>query len=212
MINPFVFKPLIPLNGLVSNWKFNEGSGSIITDSVSGSNGSISGVPFWVAGKSNFAISSSGDSYIIVPTNSGNKTSVGSMSIWFKSTNTGQFGYRGIFIKQLAYGIFLIDGNLSWYDWGGTGAHSSSVSILPEGWHHIVLTFSSGIANGTKLYCDGVLILTSQMTISSQVNPITIGCGTSVGGQPIIGNMDEAKLYNRILTQEEVLQLYHEFG
>jgi hypothetical protein len=121
-------------------------------------------------------------------------------------------GYRGIIVKQQAYGLFLNDGVLTTYDWGG-GAEKSTTSFVADGnWHHVAMTFTSGAVNGTKFYVDGNLVMTTTMTtmttmtiLNPALHPLAIGSGSYNGGsQCFNGDIDEARVWNIVRTKAEI--------
>lgn len=133
--------------------------------------------------------------------------SIGSLSCYIKTTDAGS-GFRGIFVKKNAYSIFAIDGEIGFFDWGGAATRLTGVNIEDGLWNHIVLTFDSGVTNGTKIYINGVLVLTTDMTISNQTRPIHIGTGDSVG-QNFNGLIDSCGAWDAILNQTRVTDIYN---
>lgn len=132
---------------------------------------------------------------------------VGSISCWIKTANAGA-SYRGIFTKQFAFGIFLNNNKVSLYDWGADIERATNVSVNNNTWRHIALTFQSGVVNGTKVYIDGVLVLTTTISVSSQSSNIEIGNGGSAStGQFFTGSIDSVGLFDSILTEPEVILL-----
>jgi len=212
IINPFLSTKNIPTTGLIATWKLDEGSGNIINESVSNL---LTTSPYnvgWIPGINGTAIFTTyGGSYFRVENAEITKLYNGSVSVWAKTSNNST-GYRGIVVKQNAYSIFLINNNVGLFNWQQMSSSVSQISISDDIWHHIVLTFSSGILSGTKIYVDGELALTTTMTIQAQDVGIAVGEGSSIGeGQNFGGDIDEIKLYNRVLTSDEVLLLFHEF-
>ncbi len=85
--------------------------------------------------------------------------------------------------------------------WAGTG--SSGTLNTPNEWHHITITYE-----GTTLssYWDGVRTYTSS---SAELRPTmnTFSFTTPVNGW--MGNIDDARVYNRALSAEEIRAIYH---
>jgi hypothetical protein len=75
-----------------------------------------------------------------------------------------------------------------------------------RGWHFYVSTFDS---TGTSLYFDGQS--RSYFSIGSPMLPAThdfaVG-NNSEGTAPFDGSLDEVRIYDRALSQEEILELY----
>lgn len=130
----------------------------------------------------------------------------GTVSAWVTTSNPGS-GYRAIAAKQSAYGMFLFNNDLGIYDWGSNQWRSSGVNLNDGIWHHVLLSFQSGVTNGTFLYLDGVLVLTTTMTVGNQGAPFLIGHGNS-STQQINALIDDVRVYDRVLSEEEIGRLY----
>ncbi|MEK7644391.1 MAG: LamG domain-containing protein, partial [Patescibacteria group bacterium] len=106
--------------------------------------------------------------------------------------------------KRNAYGLRVKDNEFGIYDWGGGVWRGAGVSLNDNKWHHLACAFQSGVANGTILYIDGEPKLTTTMTVSSQVSSATIGSGNPGTGENINALIDNAAIYNRVKTAEEI--------
>jgi len=201
--------PSTLLDGLVSYYKLDENSTTTVTDSVGANNGSMVGFGYtpFVSGKIDKGISFNGsDGAVDCGNNVSLQLSTGSISVWFKSPDSGS-SYRAIVVKQLAYSIYCLDGVLGIYSWGGVYGQSSAVNICDNTWHHIVLNFDVG-AGQTKLYLDNNLVLTGQNVVLDQTQPLNIA-GANYPGQYVNGLIDEVAIYNRILNLDEITELYN---
>ena len=140
----------------------------------------------------------------------GNSNSVrllnGTISAWVKTASPGG-GFRGIMAKQFQYGIFYSDGVLVAYDWGAGATRSTGVNIADNNWKNIVMTFQSGVTNGTKIYINGFSVLTT--TITSFNDGLNLYGGAEVNaGQYAACSGSIFSLYNRVLTAAEILRNY----
>ena len=85
---------------------------------------------------------------------------------------------------------------------------SSNLELLPEAWYNLVVTFYKGTL---KMYANGQLVSTK--TGGTPTVPICPGAEVIVGGwwdgdpASINGKMDNVRLYNRVLTSEEIAML-----
>ena len=132
------------------------------------------------------------------------KISLGTIEGWVKTGNAGS-GYCGAFGKTFAYFLYLYNNELIVYDWGGGGGNRSTGITLNDGtWHHIAMSFNSGVTNGTLIYIDGVLKLTTTMTVYNQDQPFTIGGAAASYGQFYTGSIDDVRVWNVIRTQTEI--------
>jgi hypothetical protein len=87
-------------------------------------------------------------------------------------------------------------------------------------WYHIVAVYTFGTAGSAKIYVNGVLSAGTWVqgngTDAPDVNntPVTIGgdicSGCSNVNEPIIGRLDDVRLYNRALSSTEVASLYNQ--
>lgn len=204
-------------SGLVGLWTFDGAdlSGTLAYDRAGSNNGTLTNGPTRSLGRISQALSFDGvDDYLPLGNASGLQLTTGTISAWIKTSDAGS-SFRGIFVKQFAYGLFLENNILTVYDWGSGFGISTHTNLANNQWHHVVITFNSGVSNGTFIYIDGVLTLTITITVSNQLNGLSIGCGgLSVGNgntcdnQFFKGIIDEARIYNRALTQAEINQLY----
>lgn len=134
----------------------------------------------------------------------------GSVFAWIKTAAAGS-SHRGIVVKQTAYGMFLLDDIFVIYDWTAASNRSTGIDVSDDAWHLVGFTFDSGVSNGTKLYIDGVEQLTTAMTVSGQGESVVLGAGDDLGNiQHFNGLIDDARIYDRILTAAEVKALYNE--
>ncbi len=209
--------------GLVGLWHLNnqtvgEYNGSHFEDfSGSGNNGTSTNSTgtfapaFNASGKLRGAYTFDGvNDYATVGANPSNlQLSTGTISAWLRTSGAGP-AYRGIVTKQSAYGMFLKDGVFMIYDWANSADRSSGVNLTDGLWHHVAVSFQSGVANGTQLYIDGISRLTPTMTVNNQNQALEIARGGSAGGQgqSFAGSIDEVAVWNRALSSAEVMNLY----
>ena len=195
----------------VSQWRFSEAAGAQTAIDSWGSNnatysaGSALGQAGRTAGNDK-AVTLDGSTGRI---DAGNPTSArvsdGTIEAWVKTPAPGS-GYRAIVAKGNAYGLFLVDGVLGTYDWGTATLRSTGLSLADGAWHHVAMSFRSGVANGTTIYVDGVPRLTTQITVTHQSTNFEIGSNTGV--QRLAGTVDEAALYSSALSGPEIARLY----
>ena len=204
--------PSIITSGLVfyvdaANPRCYPGSGTDLTDTISGIGASlVGGVGFNTSNYGTFTFDGSND-YI----NFGNSNSVkhfnGTISAWVKTSNAGG-GFRGIMAKQNAWGLFYSDNVLVTYDWGAGATRSTGVNIADNNWKNVVMTFQSAITNGTRIYINGSLSLTTTITWVNDTQNLYGGAEVSANQYAICSGAIFS-LYNRVLTASEVLQNYN---
>lgn len=193
----------VPTTGLVSYYKLESNS----NDSYGSNNGTDTSVSY-VSGKVNNAGSYNGStSKTVIGNPASLQLSTGSISCWIKTTSPGT-AYRSIFGKTNAYNMFLNNSVFGIYSWAGTTGFKSTGRNLADGnWHHIVFVFESGTSLN-YLYIDGVLKLTTSMTVLNQTSNFEIGESTP-NNQKINALIDEASVYNVKLSQSQVELIYN---
>ncbi len=190
--------------GLVGCWLQNEGSGNIVQDlSGNGNTATLMNDAHFVPGKFGSAVDFDGTGDYVTTTIDVGTTMY--VSLWVKiNADTGN---KVIFTWQNSTSQTLIMWTGRW-DLIGTGFDIFPVSPTPVlgQWHHVVAGFEAGVA--AYLYVDGVEI-GKDTTIGT---PATVANfrwgGTNTAG--IDGQIDHILLYNRVLTADEVAQLYRE--
>ena len=189
--------------GLVGCWLFNEGAGTVITD-VSPLNNKLTmtGVPPWAAR----GLTLLGASSLGMPANPiALQLTTGTIGCWFKTGDAGS-SYRGLIVKQSAYSIFCNFNMLGTYSWGGSGgAQFTTINVADNKWHQAVLAFSPA---ASRLYLDGVLVLSPTVSLGNQGNGLFVGSGSSGADQNFNGFIDLSFVYNRVLSGAEVSSLY----
>ena len=130
----------------------------------------------------------------------------GTIEAWINTT-ANQASYHGITVKPNAYSLFLCDNKLSCYDWTTSTNYITSIALNDGVWHHVALTFQSGVTNGTKLYVDGLPVLTFTMTVYDQTYLLYIG--SSVNIQYFAGNIDEVRIWSSVQSDTAIYQNYN---
>jgi hypothetical protein len=129
--------------------------------------------------------------------------STGTIEAWVKTSNAGT-GFRGIVVKNSAYGLFMNDNVLIGYSWGSTGIMTTNISLNDNAWHHVAMSFQSGVTNGTRIYIDGVLRATSLLTVQAQTMGLSLGAGSTGGGQNFTGDIEDVRIWSTVRTATEI--------
>jgi hypothetical protein len=198
---------------LVVYLMFDEGQGGIVADASSYHNdGVIKGNPKWVAGQFGTALDLDGigDTVEIAHADSLNITTAVTMEMWVKVATAGGDGNQAGIEKGLweggEYSLYPVYG-------GGTLAQFND---LPEGcddeitgrnmrdnaWHHL-----AGVWDGDMifLYMDGKVDRSSPCKGELATNQKNVYVGSRAGNQRfLIATVDEVRIYNRGLTEEEI--------
>ena len=216
--------------GLVGHWKFDHTSGVLEDSTTNNLDGSITDATRGTVGTKNLSFTMDGvdDSIDITDSAPLDITSEITMSIWVKflpelDCASGGTCYPRIFAKPHTadaqpyqmYGLTYIgansDGNFEEVHFGIAGGGTqrdvqSQGDIEYHKWYHLAGTF-----NGTdvSLFINGVLNSTASYSGSIDTNNEPLFFAEfSPGGAFFNGSLDEARLYNRALTEEEIADLY----
>jgi subtilisin-like proprotein convertase family protein len=198
--------PLLLPSGAVS-WYRAEGNA---LDAVSANHGTANNVSY-VAGRTGQAMSLTGasGSFVNCTNNASLQLNTGTVEAWIKTSDAGA-SYRGILVKQDAFGMYLNDGVFQAFEFGGAGDLSTGVNLADNAWHHVAMSFDSGVSNGWSLYVDGVRRLTTTATTTNQTHALVLGAGNAAGDmQNFNGLIDEAAIYNRVLSEAEIQAIYN---
>lgn len=213
-----------PTNGLIAYYPF---TGNANDASGNGYNGTVTGATLIPNrfGSSNSAYHFNGLQYITTtfPGVLGNADR--SISFWAKIEPQEYGGnvcsYGGGYGTSFNPAVFGTGGNP-----GGAHLDISNSTVTYEGsnvnngsWHHFVYIFSTQYGtslNGVKIFQDGVLLTVMQASYHYELYNInsTSGAGFKIGATSysIQISIDDVRVYNRVLTNAEILQLLHEGG
>lgn len=206
-------------SGIVSYWKFDEGNGSIVNDSVNANDGAIDGTA-WTAGKVNSALTFNGNSKVAVPDNPALNPSKISVEVWVNLNRLAPIGYwdnQFIICKgdDRAQGSYYLSANRDQFHFyiGANGidqviAYTCAPSSIQTGcWYHVVGTYDG---TSLKIYVNGVLQGTTLANIAiGNTGSLTFGYHNMSGWEYYVdGDLDEVAIYKRALTPEEIQQHY----
>lgn len=216
--------------GLQAQWKFNEGSGWTAGDSSgNGFNGDLFG-PTWVGSGGGYKLDFDGnDDYLNIPDKDIlNNVKATTLTGWVKvrdvtqsanlifistdSSNTSaraHLEYRAD--KTLKAGGRSTDGES--YQYAQT---TSTITLWPQ-W-----TFMAAVIdyeNDTiKVYMNGVKEVEQTVNFSSTTTPSTDSSCVNIGAQdfgnskPLNGEMNDVRVYTRVLSDSEIMDLYNNQG
>ena len=220
--------------GLIGYWPFDDGQGISVADySGNGNGGTINNETptMWKPGKIGTALELNGSTRLVeIPHIHKYLIDSGTFSIWYKHTNdqgalfskdssgfdNGGHFYLTMNAKKLAVRLQGINthNNLS------MNAASSVLNTRSQ-WHHAAFTFGT---SGMTLYLDGEIMSTNTHYTgglgqssggSGNAEPIAIGANTLQSGDNTLfpakeyfkGSVDEFRIYDRALSDIEVLEL-----
>jgi hypothetical protein len=180
------------------------GAGSGFTSIAGSVNGTLINSPTFNTGTLTF---NGSNQYVDFGNSSSVQQSSGTLSAWVRASSPGA-GFRGIIAKQGAYALFYLDSVLAAYDWS-SGTKSTSINIADGNWKNVVMTYQSGVTNGTIIYLNGSSVLTTTITVNNQAQGNLYGSAEANAGQLAACTAASFSMYNRALTSIEVLQNYN---
>lgn len=203
--------------GLLAEYLFNEGSGSVINDSSgNGNDGQVMGNPVWEY-EPNYRFKFDGHTYVQLPqelTSFGKESNNFTFEGWFESepTSYAQFYYgkngtdngNNLLIGETGTPTYKLD--------AGSGSNSliynSNIAVQKNQKVHVVWTVENNVL---KIYKNGVLEYTQ--TIEPRNNwddnkapqlGMDLDPTTNPEGNFFKGYMEQVRMYNRSLTETEI--------
>jgi hypothetical protein len=191
---------------LVGWWRFDEGSGTVANDSSgNGNDGTFNGDPQWAAGMFGGALEFNGtDDYVEVPDNE-------SLHLWERFTLAAWIYQVESSSSRIIDKIGAGTANGPHLDTHpGTTLRSCSGTCVStaadytlEEWHHVAVTFDEG---DVKLYIDGSIEGEGSAPSPLAGNSLSLRIGADSDGQSLFhGLIDDVRVYNRALTEAEIL-------
>lgn len=87
---------------------------------------------------------------------------------------------------------------------GFANNYINSVRVDDNVWHHTVATYDG---TNLKLYLDGILYINTPVSLNTIGTDFTIGANIAGGFEIFQGDVDEIAIWDRVLTEEEVIEL-----
>lgn len=180
------------------------------TDAVGGNNGTVSGATNTAAKLSNGYSFNGSSNYInhsttgIVSTGASAK----SIALWIKATNFS--GTRRIFTTGGAsstqgFTIMQYSGTSKIYFTDEGVAYTGTTTLSNDTWYHVAVTYDG---TNIRFYLNGSLESTSARTLATTATETNIG-RSSGGSEFFLGLIDELGIWDKMLTNAEVLELYN---
>ena len=205
-------------SGLVGYWRFEEGSGSTAYDfSGQGNNGTIYGAKF-VQGVYNHTLALSFDGvgdYVEVPDSESlhfNGSDTFTITGWFRlNVLPSERGSNEAIIsksRDFLVRADAVDDKLHFFVYDGTDYRpcaSTTTVLRANRWYFFAAVYDVGTL---KIFLDDELEGTETNTkAEATTNPIRLGYWAS--GEELNGTIDEVRIYNRSLNEEEIQLLYN---
>jgi hypothetical protein len=194
----------------VAAFHFNEGSGST-TANLGGGSGTITGATWSTAGKNGGALSfdGAGDTVSVSDYAALDLTNKMTLSAWVRPNALND--WTTVIMKErsggLAYALYGSDNTnrppAVYASIGGADRSAVGSGTLPlNTWTYLAGTYDGA---NFRLYVNGVLVKTQARTgnMATSNSPLRFG-GNNVWGEYFNGLIDDARVYNVVLTQPEI--------
>jgi len=216
----FITIPSIAIkdSNLVGWWSLDEGSGNIALDwSGHDNHGALLSEPQWVAGQFEQALAFEGNRVAIPASDSltadlfqGSFT----LAAWInpkRTGNTWQQIFRSIKTDNATNDTLFInnDGTLSWRGtvggvWAGGMCETVPDVVPADQWTHVAVT---GDGTSFRIYVNGALSQESAFQTTDGTNATYyLGGDPTSTGESYTGMIDDARIYNKVLTDEEIIK------
>ena len=210
--------------GLIGLWRFNESSGSTAGDSSgNGNTGTLVNGPIWDTGELGSALKFDGtNDYVeIADSQSFDIESGLTIAAWINpavaasyGTIMSKFAHIPGYRKDIYW--FLYNNKVGASLAGPSGTVGKDwkpdVSIQTDTWTHLALTYDG---TAMTMFKDGQNVASTNVSgdlmlaNSSSNEPLCIGSNTE-WGEYYNGIIDEVRIYNRALNEDEILNLFNE--
>jgi hypothetical protein len=121
------------------------------------------------------------------------------------TANCAADGYNGFY-----FAVYQGDLRMQYSDWAGYYIRAQTTDTIPSGWVHVAGTYDG---NEIELYINGIQQSLAIDETGSGAYTIadTLGIGARAGGSQSFfnGSVDEVRIYNRLLSNDEINQSYH---
>jgi hypothetical protein len=192
--------------------------GTFNDSSVNARNGTAVGGPVFGAGKVGQAVVLDGvDDYVNIDGYKGILADANgvqhefTLSAWIKATTDGEIITWGTNSGGQRM-TFRVDTVIRVENGSGNVRGTNGPDLRDNEWHHVAATIPTGAAiMDVTLYVDGSDVTpgsTSTALFNLQPNlDVRIGMGGPTGGRFLTGSIDDARIYDRVLTPEEAAWL-----
>ena len=208
-----LFTTCLFAGSLVAYWSFDEDFEDILEDlSGTGNHGQINGKPEWVDGKFGKAMEFDGvDDFVLVPNHESynfTKDDSFSISLWINYETKGDWsGPMQKFNGGYPFKVEVDTSNILYFGvYDGTNFPRVNIGDVNGEWHHCVFMKDP---DNLYAYLDGAPVAEAQNTITAETaNAADLYIGARTPGNTItyIGMLDEIAIYNRLLTEDEIIQ------
>jgi len=171
--------------------------------------------PSWTTGKYGSGLRFDRRGYIDIGSGTGlDLGTVGTLEAWFRTSSSEQQSIvgKGGGWNKAGYYLTTINGNhlrLHWNSNGNEQIVDTATTFTYGAWTHVVAQ-----SDGTNLwiYINGVKDTNTNTNIQNTDNSYAVGIGRANWNNnrlPLVGDIDEVRIYNRAISPTEVTDHYH---
>ena len=202
---------------LIGYWPLDEGQGTEAADITgNGNDGTLSGGVEWVLGYKDSAVrlDTAGERIVINELDPTAETNAMTLAIWinWEGEDHASITHQGVFGKRQGWDPRTNvkwfweaqpDGDLAFRN-GDTAVTASGVlDAYSNEWIHIAMTWDNG---AVIQYINGEQVNTGNITFrdTADATVVSIGSVSATNSETFVGSLDEARIYNHALTQDEI--------
>ena len=205
------------LPGPLAHWKLDETTGPTAVDSEGGHDGTWTNGPTPTSGVLDGGLEfDGGNDYVNVPHDNNLSLTTFSISAWIRPSALSGWQVmvnKGASGNEVNYylGTNGDEVSLGYYNTGWVEFSTASADLVTDQWYHVVATYDDIIREG-RIYLNGSLVHTSTASKSPLVNGDDLTLGRSEFGEYWSGLLDDVRIYDRVLGDSEVTDLFDEGG
>jgi mono/diheme cytochrome c family protein len=209
----------VPTQGLIAHYPLDEKSGDKVTNATADRfHGRVKGKAMWSAGKVGGALTLDGKSYVDLGDAAGfERTDAFSYGAWVRTTSGSGTPISRMDDKQAHRGwdLFITNDQLMVHIISKWTENALKVvlknKIKRNEWTHLFVTYDgSSKASGLKVYVNGKpeRFDVERDTLSDTIKTkASLKIGTRTPGNPLVGQVDDVRIYSRRLADTEVAAL-----
>ncbi len=159
----------------------------------------------------------SGSSQIAIPTNSDFDSASGTIVFWLRANaplpGPGSEGAM-LFDRRTTNGAVIVlndDGSIYWQGQNGSQNAFSGGYVPDNNWHLIAVTYGQSVNDPLSIYVDGYFAGGTTVTNGwswPAAQEIEIGRSHDSYWRALNGQMDDFRIYNRVLSDSEIYDIY----
>jgi hypothetical protein len=191
---------------MICLWPLEEGSGTIVVDqSGHGNHGTLTNGPEWVYGYDGGALKFDGiDDFVVYPFDEAQTFTACTIALWVKADTVGQTEWRSPFSSYYpntsGFQIDVDGGNPGIYRVSASSSYLFSFGPVTTDWIHLAVACEG---TSLRLYYNGSFATTGDLP-NLDFNQFAIGTNRNRDGNYFAGTIDNLRIYNKALTQEEI--------